>query len=185
MGLLLVPGALAPQRRHELGEPLHLERHGRDVGGDPHRREVVRLDVTIEVVPGHVDDALVGQTEALDHGEAQVVGQGARAAHVVVARRAPGQAATQGAAGVQRLADGELDRGQHVDRVALGHEQRAALPRRLDLEPVAVDHPRPDGDGVDAQPGPREIEERQGREDDGAHPVVGEQELDGAFGHHG
>ena len=146
---------------------------------------MVGLDLAVEVVPRHGDDVLVGQAESLDHGEAQVVGQQAGAPDVAVAElAAAGQAAAERAAGVERLADGQLHRGQHVDRVALGHQQRAPLPGRLDLEAVAVDHPGADGDGIDPEPGPGQIEERQRREHDGADAVVGQQELDGALGHH-
>ena len=69
-------------------------------------------------------------------------------------------------------------------RVALGHEQRTALPRRLDGEAVPVDQARAPLDRVDPQTDPGQVQERQRGMAHDAHPLVGQQQLHGVLGHH-
>ena len=59
---------------HQLDEALQLARHGRGELRDPQRREVVGVDLAVEVGPRHLGDRLVGQAEALQHGDRRVVG---------------------------------------------------------------------------------------------------------------
>ena len=73
---------------------------------DPQRGQVVGLDRAVEVLPGHLDQALVGQAEVRQQRD------GAR----------------------RRSLDRELDVRQHEAGVALGHEQRTPLARRLDAQ---------------------------------------------------
>ena len=126
------------------------------------RGEVVGLD-PVELGPRDALDPLVGQAEALEHHDLGVVGH----------------------ARVDAGVEGELHVGEHVGAVALGDEQRTTLPRRLDGEAVAVDDPHADGDGVDAEAHPGQVEERQRRQHLDLDPVVGEEQLDGVLGHQG
>ena len=64
-----------------------------------------------------------------------------------------------------RPTEGQLDVGEHVDGVALGDQQRAALAGGLDREALAVDQPHPGRDRIDAEAGPGQVEERQRRHD--------------------
>src|SRR3546814_15561274 len=68
--------------------------------------------------------------------------------------------------------------------IALADEQRAALAGGLDRESATVDHPRPQGDGVDSEAGPREVEERERWQDLEPDPRVGMEELHRAPGDH-
>ena len=95
---------------------------------------MVGLDLAVEVVPGDRAHRLVGQTEALQHHD------------------------------VGPVVDAELDVRQHVGLVALAHQQRTALASRLQLEAAAVDQAGTEGDRIDAEAGPRQVEERQRRE---------------------
>ena len=155
VGLLPVPRAALPQGADQLGEAGHLARHRRGQHRDVQRREVVGLDLPVEVVPGHGAHRLVGQPQAGQHHRRQPVG------------------------GLDR----QLDVGQHRLGVALGHQQRPPLARRLDREPVPVDQPRPRRHRVDAQAGPGQVGERHARHQLDRHPGVGQQQLDRALGH--
>src|SRR3546814_17669517 len=68
--------------------------------------------------------------------------------------------------------------------IALADEQRAALAGGLDRESATVDHPRPQGDGVDSEAGPREVEERERWQDLELDPRVGVEPLHRALGDH-
>ena len=67
---------------------------------------------------------------------------------------------------------GQLDVGQHLPAVALGHEQRAPLPGRLHGEGGAVHQPDPGGHRIDPQPVPGQVHERRGGHHLDAHPSV-------------
>ena len=160
MRLLAVPRAVLAQPADELVEGDEVAGHGPGQRRDPDRRQVVRHDGPVEVVPVDGLDPLVGQAEMVEDG-------GRR-------RRLVGREAVD--------VDGELDRGEHVGRPALGDEQRAALAGRLSLELGPVDQPDAGRDRVDAEPRPGEVEEGEGRDDRDVHPRVGPQQLDGALG---
>ena len=95
VGLLAIPGALGPERADQLGEAGHLAGHRVGQARDPERGEVVGVDDAIEVVPGHLDDRLVGQAEALEDHDGRAV------------------------------VDAQLDVREHVGLVALPDQQRA------------------------------------------------------------
>src|SRR3546814_4418137 len=102
--LLAIPGALGPQRADQLVEASHLAGHGLAQLRDPQRREVVGLERAVEVVPCDLPHRLIGQAQALEHGDRRPV--------------------------LHR----ELDVGEHVGPIALADEQRAALAGGLDRE---------------------------------------------------
>ena len=58
--------------------------------------------------------------------------------------------------------------------VALADQERAALAGRLGGEAAPVDQPGAERDRVDAEPGPRQVEERQRREHLDLDAVVGD-----------
>ena len=68
--------------------------------------------------------------------------------------------------------------------VALADQQRAALAGRLGGEAAPVDQPGAEGDGVDGEAGPRQVEVRERREHLDLDAVVGDQQLDGPLGDH-
>ena len=149
VGLLTVPGAPGPQGVDQLVELHQLRRNRLLQRRDVDRREVVRLDTTVEVGPLDLEDALVGQAQPLDDRDRLA----------------------------RPLLDRELHVAQDQCRVALGNEQRAALAGGIDGEPMTVDHPHAGRDGVDPQPGPGEVEEGQGRHDLGRDAGVVEEQL--------
>ena len=115
---------------------------------------MVGLDGAIEVGPRDLDDALVGQPEPLQH-------DGDRRRLVL---------------------ERELDVRQHPAVVAVGDEQRAPLTGGRLGEAVAVDEPHPLLERIDAEAHPREVEERQRRQDldlDPGRGAVGDEEVDG------
>ncbi len=125
---------------------------------------MIGLDGTVDVGPRHLEHGLVGQAQALQHDDRLVRAE----------------------ARVDATVEGQLHVGEHVHRVALGDEQRAPLAGGVDVEALAVDDPHRPGDGVDAEPGPRQVEERQ-RRDDLDYEVLtnlglGQQQLDGVLG---
>ena len=122
-------GQASPQGAHELVEAHQLGGDRLGQLGDPEGCQVVGLDGAIEVVPGHGAHRLVGQTQALQDHDL-----------------------------VRAVLHAQLDVGQHVELIALAHEQRPPLPGRLHLEAAAVDEAGAEGDGVDAQPGPGQVE---------------------------
>ena len=105
----------------------------------------------VELAQRHLEDALGFGAQALEHHHPSAGGH----------RR------------FGALVEGQLDLGEHVGRVALGHQQRPALAGGVDPEPLAVDHPHAAGDRIDAQAGPGQVEERQGRHHLDLEVVVG------------
>ena len=103
---------------------------------------MVGLDLAVEVVPRDRAHRLVGQAEALQHHH------------------------------VRAVVDAELDVREHVGLVALTHQQRTALAGRLHLEPAAVDQAGAEGDRVDAEARPGQVEEGQRRQHLDGHPRV-------------
>ena len=97
VGLLTVPWALGARGAHEFveGDEFGADRRGEARYVD--RGQVIGLERTVEIVPTDRSNGLVGQTEALQHDD--------RLGGAVV--------------------DRQLDVGQHVARITLGHEQRA------------------------------------------------------------
>ena len=78
--------------------------------------------------------------------------------------------------------DGELDLGQDSLRVALRHQERAALPGGLDAESLPVDQTGTGGERIDAETRPREIEERERGQDLDGHPIIATEQLDAPLG---
>jgi hypothetical protein len=156
---LLVPRAPGPQGADELHEPGQLGRGRYRQTRHPQRRQMVGLDGAVDVRPGHCGDRLVGQTEMVkEHAN----------------RLRPG---------ADRQIEGELDLREHGTAVALGHEEGAALPGHIDAERGGVDDTDTGGNRVDAQPLPRQVQKRQGRNHLGGDAVVGPQQLDRPFGY--
>ena len=166
MGLLAVPRALGPQAADDLGERRHLAGDRRGEGRDVDGREVVGLDRPVELVPGHLDDALVGQAEALEHDDG---GLGARVG---------------GVTRVDDVADGQLDRrtarrGRRTGRRAAG----PAPPPPRSAKRWPSTRRTPSLDRVDAEAHPRQVEERQRRHQLDRHPSSATQQLDRVLGH--
>ena len=67
---------------------------------------------------------------------------------------------------------GKLDPGQDGLRIALRHQERAALPGGLDAESLPVDQTDARGEWIDAETRPREIEERERGQDLDRHPII-------------
>ena len=153
VGLLGLPRVVGPQPVHDVVEAGDPCSTRRWHLRDPQRREVVRFDRPIHLGPRHLEDHLVVQTEALQQRDRRVAG----------------------------VVDAQLDVGQHEPVVALRDQQRAALPRALGRVPVPVDDPDPELGGVDAEPHPGEVQERQRRVHPDVDPPVGEQQLDGVL----
>ena len=72
---------------------------------------------------------------------------------------------------------------QHPVGVGVGDEQRTAFAGRRRGEVVTVDEADARLHRVDAEPGPGDVEERHGREDDEVDVVALAQEADRAFEH--
>ena len=120
---------------------------------------MVGLEGAVDLGPRHLDDLLVGKPEMMEqHGAARRV-------------------LTRGVVG------GQLDRAEHGPAVALGHQERASLPRRGGGEVGPVDDADPDVDGIHAEAVPGQVEERGGGDDVDRHPGIGPQQHDGALGH--
>ena len=160
MGLLAVPRALGPQhgaRPRRTAPPRRRPAAASRRHVD--RRQVVGLDGAVELVPRHRQDLLVGEAEPR-----------------------PGSRTGLGRGDV----DGELDVGQDLAAVALAHEQRPALPRGLDREPVRRRRcGRPRRSGRSPSRAHARSSERQRREDLDLDAVVGDEQLDGALGDDG
>ena len=164
VGLLPVPRALGPQAADDLGERRHLAGDRAPPAGAG-TRDVRWSGSTDRSSSCHGTSVTSSSCEAqaLEH-------DGDRLGVVAVAR-------------VDQLAHRQLDLGQHAPAVALPHEQRPPLPRRVPGEAVAVDQAHPGLHGVDAEPHPGQVDEGQARHQLDRHPVVGQQPLDGVLGH--
>ena len=85
--------------------------------------------------------------------------------------------------GLRTAVEGKLDVGEHMRGIALGDQERPALPRCFDGESVSVNDAHAALDRVDAETDPGEVEERKCREHLEFDPVIGEQQFDGVLGH--
>ncbi len=108
----------------------------------------------VELGPLDLEDTFVGQAEVMEHDD-----------------RLGGSSSTD-----------ELDVGEHRWRVALRDHERTPLAGGLDRESLSVDQPNARGERIDAEPRPREVEERERRDDPDVHATVGSQQLDGPLG---
>ena len=79
----------------------------------------------------------------------------------------------------------QLDVGEHLPAVALGHEERAALAGRLDGEGGPVHQAYPGGHGVDPETVPGQIDEGRGGDDLDRHPLVSTQHQHRPLGYEG
>ncbi len=136
VGLLAVPRTLVTQNPNQFVEASKLVGDGLGHLGEIQRGEMVGLEFAVEISPGDFDDALVGQPESLQDD-----------------RRG------------RRLLEGELDIGEHMVGVGVGHEERAGLSGCGGREHMAVDQPDPDLDRVDLQATPHGVEKGHRRKD--------------------
>ncbi len=123
------------------------------------RGEVVGVDRTVHVGPGRVDDLLVGGTERVQDRHRLVAGG---------------------------VLDRQLDVAEDPVRMGVGDQQWAGLAGRRSGEVVAVDEPDPLLDRVDAEPSPRDVEERHRRshvEVDALRRTTLPEQLDRSFEH--
>ena len=156
MGLFGVPGAFHPERGDLFHEALHLDGDGGRHLRDVHTRQVVGLDLVTQGVPVDCTDQLIVGTQAPQHGHRHRWSIRHRRHHV----------------------------GQDRLGVYLGDEQRPTLPRRLNSEAVGIDDANTICQGIYAEAGPCQVCEREGRQDDGVNPVVGDEHLNGPLGDH-
>ena len=123
------------------------------------RGEMVGVDRTVHVGPGRVEDLLVGGTERMQDRHRLVAGG---------------------------ILDRQLDVAEDPVRMGVGDQQWAGLPGRRSGEVVAVDEPDPLLDRVDAEPSPRDVEERHRRpyiEVDALRRTTLAEQLDRSFEH--
>ena len=157
--LLDVPRAPFTERAGELVEtdiPIGDRRAQRR---DVQAGQVIGLDRAVHVGPGRLDDRLVvGAKAAQQDDRCQI-------------ERAGG------------VVDAQLDVGEHPVGVGVGDEQRPGRPGCRRGELVAVDEPNRCLDRVDAEPRPRDVEERHRRQQGALDAFVGEQRSHRAFEH--
>ena len=122
------------------------------------RLRMIRVHQPVEVGPVDGVDRFVGQAQPLQHDDR--LGR--------------------------RIVDGQLDVGEHVDRIALAHQQRATLARCVEGEPMAIEDAGAHRQRVDAEAAPRQVRERQRGVDLDldvvGRDVNGSQQLDGPLG---
>ena len=135
VGLGPVPGAAAPQRAHQLLEARSARRHRRRQPPDPQAGEVVGADRSVQVRPRHRGDRLVGQAQALQDDDRLV-----------------------GASSTASLMSESTSRVSHW-----ATSSGPPLAGGLDGEALPVDQPHAGRQRVDAEAGPGQVEERQGR----------------------
>ena len=156
MGLLAVPRALLAQRAGELVEADVTVADGHAERGHVHARQVIRFHRPVELAPGRGGDRLAWRAEALEDDDRLV------------------------AAGVL---DGQLDVRQHPLGMRVGDQHRTADAGRGGGELVPVDQPHTRLDGIDAEPRPRQVEERHRRQHDAVDALVGLQQAHRALEH--
>jgi hypothetical protein len=150
VGLLAVPRTALPQRSGELVEAHVPGAHRGGEARDVHTREVVGLDGPVELAPRGVGDLFVVGAESLEEHDRFVAGG---------------------------LLDGELDVGEDPVGVGVGDEQRTGRAGGCGGEVVAVDQPHTGFDRIDAEPRPRQVEERHRRQQLHRNPAVGEEQT--------
>lgn len=157
MGLIAIPRALLAEPMHEIHRELELMTwRGKDFW-QIERGEMIGLERTVQFRPRQLEYLFGWGPEPLKHDDLLLV------------------------VGVQR----QLDIRQDPGSVRMGNEQGSTSTPDPLFEHVPVDQTNPGLDGIDSEPGPRNIKERQGRNEIDDNPLIGQQVGDGALKNQG